>query len=738
MVDCRLGLSLCCLVLLFPRWGMTQTTLSIKAKPTTRAIVVGVSDYSEIDDLKFAHRDAEVFADFLGAETNWKVAPENLQLLTNEEATMGRFHKAMKWLVAETKPNDRAIIYFSGHGDVEGSVGGRLGYLLLHNSPPVDYPLGGACPIEYLEAMIATLSQDKQAEVILITDACRSGNLAGRNNDGPQLTNQAIGARFGEVVKIMSCAKEQYSLEHEDWGGGRGLFSYHLVNGLIGLADEDEDERIYIYELSDYLRREVRKVSRQYGEIQIPIVRGPEEAALNTIDKAQLFALNAALSMEDNTSIGMAPARKGSTVPERPDSTFSKLLRQFETSIQDGALLYPEDRSAYAILQRLQVFTQFDSLLNVATNDLAVALQEEAQAALNSYLTTPSKELSKRWGQKAIYQSYPEYLDKAAELLGEEDFFYESLRSRAAYFKGVNLRLAGEATKEETQLRQALQIQEDALQKEPNAAHLLNEIGYLQFLLEDKEQAVFFFSQAAEASPAWVLPYSNLAETQRKLGNYKEAEAAAVKALEIDSSFAMAANNLGLIYFVQERDEEAKVYFEKAILADPQYANTYYNLGNWHFWYKNYDLAETNLLKFNALEDGVSMAYQLLGLTYQRWEKLDKSTTAFEESLRLDPTNAVSLYNFGVLKYEQKLYDEAVGLFLRYKDVEPKDSDGYLMLLYCYAVQENQDLALSILAQLLGDLNYDKIKVLEAREELGEFRKLPAYQTLIKRHFPDK
>lgn len=738
MAFSRLGLTLSCLVLLFPFLGGTQTTLSIKAKTTTRAIVVGVSDYSEITDLKFAHRDAEVFAEFLSAETNWKVAPENLQLLTNEEATMGRFHKAMKWLVAESKPKDRAIIYFSGHGDVEGSVGGRLGYLLLHNSPPVDYPLGGACPIEYLDAMIATLSKDREAEVILITDACRSGNLAGSENDGPQLTNQAIGARFGEVVKIMSCAKEQYSLEHEDWGGGRGLFSYHLVNGLIGLADEDEDELIYIYELSDYLRREVRKVSRQYGEIQIPVVRGPEEAALNTIDKAQLFALNAELSMENDQSIGMAPVRKSGKGAEKPDSTFIRLLQRFETSLEQGTLLIPEDGSAYAILQQLQAFTQFDSLVDVATNDLAVALQEEAQVALNSYLTTPSKELSKRWGEEDLYQTYPQYLFQAAELLGEEDFFYESLRSRAEYFQGVNLRLTAEKANDEAQLREALDVQQAALQKEPNTAHILNEIGYLLFLLEDKEKAAEYFTQAAQAAPAWVLPYSNLAETHRKLRNYEKAEAAALKALAIDSNFAMAANNLGLIYFIQERDNEAKAYFEKAIAADSNYAATYYNLGNWHFWYKNYDIAEANLLKYNSLKPKDSQAYQLLGLVYQRWKKLEKSSLAFEESLRIDPTNATTTYNFGVLRYEQKRLEEAIGLFQHYQELEPKDTDVYLMLSYCYAGQGKKELVISTLEQLFVELEYDNLEVLEAREDLVEIRKLPEYKALIKRYFPDK
>lgn len=733
----RFSIMLCGLSFLLPLCGWGQkTSLSIKPKVTTRAIVVGVSDYAEISDLEFAHRDAEAFAEFLQAETNWKVQPENLQLLLNEEATMPQFHKAMKWLVAETKPQDRTIIYFSGHGDVEGSVGGRLGYLLLHNSPPVDYPLGGACPIEYLDAMIATLSQDKQSEVILITDACRSGKLAGSDNDGPGLTNQAIGQSFGEVIKIMSCAKDQYSLEHEDWGGGRGLFSYHLINGLIGLADEDEDELIHIYELSDYLRREVRKVSRQYGELQIPIVNGPQEVALNTVDKAQLFALNADLAADESQSIGLAPARKGGS--EKVDSSFFRLLEQFDSSVDEGHLLYPTESSAYATLQQLQTYSSFDSLLNVATNNLAVALQEEAQVALNSYLTTPSKELSKRWRQNNVYQFYPEYLELAAELLGKSDYFYSDLRSRAKYFRGVNLRLLGEKTKDLEKLQEALDIQLAALEAQPDLGHTLNEVGYILFLLDRKDEAIDFFNRAAEAVPSWVLPQSNLAESYRKLGKYIKAEVAALKAVALDSTLAMAINNLGLIFFMQERDDEAKVQYEKAVIQDPTYAATYFNLASWHYFYKQYDLAETNAQKYISLQPDDPGGYQLLGRTYRAWKKPKEGAAAFQKSLELKPDFDLALYNFGALQYEQGLYSEAIELLLKYKALDPTDTDVHWLLLCCYALQQNYDQALSTLDILLKDLKFDDLEKLESDNDLKQLRELAEYKALIKRYFPDK
>ena len=87
----------------------------------TRAVIIGVSEYQEenIPDLRFAHKDAEAFAKYLSTPSGGKVPMENIKLLTNKDATCGNAHKALYWLLEQSNKNDKAIIYFSGHGDVE-------------------------------------------------------------------------------------------------------------------------------------------------------------------------------------------------------------------------------------------------------------------------------------------------------------------------------------------------------------------------------------------------------------------------------------------------------------------------------------------------------------------------------------------------------------------------------------------------------------------------------------------
>lgn len=728
-----LGMSLCCGISV--AWAQFTP---IRPFGTTRAIVVGVSDYAQITDLDYAHRDAEIFAAFLAEETRWKVALENIQLLTNAEATMGSFERAMKWLVSESQANDRAIIYFSGHGDVEKSEEGLMGFLLLHNSPPVDYPIGGACPIEFLDQTIATLTDEKKAEVILITDACRSGKLAGSAIGGPRLINRVLFDGLEKIVKIMSCGSDQYSLEDELWGGGRGLFSYHLVNGLIGLADEDEDENIFLYEIEEYIRKKVRTDSRLLGKLQIPIVSGNPETKINRIDKRRLAALDEKKEMTVGTQ------RMGATVAsrteEQADSAYLPILKDLEQALAIGHLMFPEQGSALGLYEVLGNFDGIDSIQSAAKNNLIAALQDEAQLALNAYVTAPARELANRWANDPRYRYYPAYLFKAAELAGPSDFFYRDLLARANYFKGVALRLQAERSSNQALLRQALAFQEKSLQYKPRTAHVFNELGALHAAQEDYKQAISFFQKAHEEAPAWVLPLSNLSEGYRALEDYEAAENTAKLAIERDSFLVSSQYNLGTIYFYQgeERYGEAIPLFQKAIQLDPNFANAYFNLGQIYHELEDYAKAEDNLSSFVEIKPRDPLGFNALGNLYWDWNKPTQAIAMFQRCLALDAKHPFGLYNYALFELKRANYEEAIALFERYRTVDPDDPDLYYDLTCAHTLNGDYPRALATLTELLDRLRYKNIEALEGDSDLEALRPLQEYKDLIKQYFPDK
>src|SRR6185369_16048689 len=81
-----------------------------------------------------------------------------------------------------------------------------------------------------LKNYISTASK-KGVKVIFITDACHSGTLAG-GLDGVRNIQNVLKENWVEEVKMLSCQPGELSQEGLQWGNGRGLFSYELINGL--------------------------------------------------------------------------------------------------------------------------------------------------------------------------------------------------------------------------------------------------------------------------------------------------------------------------------------------------------------------------------------------------------------------------------------------------------------------------------------------------------------------------
>ncbi len=63
-------------------------------------------------------------------------------------------------------------------------------------------------------------------------------------------------------VFILTASRDrERSFESAEWGGGHGIFTYYLVRGLEGYADESGDGVVTADELAEYVRRNVREAT---------------------------------------------------------------------------------------------------------------------------------------------------------------------------------------------------------------------------------------------------------------------------------------------------------------------------------------------------------------------------------------------------------------------------------------------------------------------------------------------
>lgn len=704
-------------------------------KGTARAVVIGISDYQDerIPNLQFADRDARAMADFLLSEAGGNIVPENIKLLLNEKATRGEIAMALYWLVEESKAGDRAIIYFSGHGDLENKILMDQGYLLAYDAKAANYMGSGTYPVEMLQKVIQTLSLRLGAEVLLVTDACRAGKLAGSETGGVVATNQGLAQQFAKEIKILSCEPGQSSLEGEQWGGGRGLFSYYLIEGLKGLADSEanphgnQNLKVELRELERFLGDEVSKWAEQY-----PMTVGPGSTELFRVDEDTLLAL---LERRKGHRENIAFATPRSSLPSSGDTIIHPLYQQFQRAMAEGRLLYPENGSAYALFQQMQRQPGLQPLLSALRINLSAALQDDAQRALNAYLEASPEEMARRWQYDAGYQRYPEYLDKAAELLGPGNFFYDDLRARQAYFEGLVLRLQAETTPDKDSLLQlARQKQEQAIGLDSLAAHAYNELGLVFTWLKDYQKARAAFEQAHALSPTWAVPVGNISMAFLETGKYDDAARIAEQALELRPDYAPPRHNLAIIAYKTGDFRKAIELSERTLFADSLYAKAYYILGKAWQALDSLDKAREALLEARRLNPEDALANASLGYIAQRGKRYEEAAAYYEAAIQFHPYFANAHYDLGFLFLsELHRYPEAEEHFRAYVQLQPGDAEGKVLVACALSQQGRAEPALQWLEQALEE-GYQGFDDLRSTPFLERLRADPRFAELIGRY----
>jgi tetratricopeptide (TPR) repeat protein len=698
------------LACLFSAISLSAQIKPMVTKPAVRAVIIGISDYrqEQITDLRFADVDARAFANYLMSVAGGALPASNIQLLTNEKATHAQIASALTWLMEESKNGDQAIIYFSGHGDMETLTG--MSFLLAYDASAAAYSGGGSFPVVFLQSIITRLSTQKQVQVLLITDACRAGKLAGNEIGGAQATAKILSDQFSNEIKILSCQPNEFSLEGTEWGGGRGVFSYYLLRGLMGMADKNNDQSVNLMEVGRYLEDQVPPATAPHS--QIPMIVGNKGAALAAVDVATREQLNQ--STAQNTSLSVL-ASKGVTVSEiqMEDTTAARLLRLFEQAMASGHLLEPAAGSAYELYLALSERASMQPHAGLLRRNLAAALQDESQIAINDYLSADPRELQRRWSFDSRYNKFPAYLEKAAELLGSEHFMYHSLLSRAHYFKGLNLRLEAEKNQDRALFSEATLEQKKAIELDANAVFAYNEIGHILLSMQNASTSIPYLEKALKLSPTWVLPWSNLCFSYIELRNWTEAEACGLKALQFDSTFIMANYNLGLAYQQMEKQALAAHYFRKTLQYDSTYNKAWFNLGLAEFYLGAYEKAEKTFQTYRYRMPNDPDGYQSLGEINLKLGNKVKAEKWYLKAIAVDPKYAGAYFSLGELAAARAEWAKAAKQFETYHQLEPEDTNGLLQLAIAYAGERNSAKTIRYLQSAFSKGFKDREKVLQ-------------------------
>ncbi len=418
---------------------------------------------------------------------------------------------ALTWLYEQSKEGDRAIIYFSGHGDVEKKLFSQPGYLLCRDAPPVVYMSGGALSITELQEVVATLSLGKKAEVLVVTDACRAGTLAGAATGGPQQTTANLMNRFANEVKILSCQSNEFSIEGEQWGGGRGAFSYVLEDALYGLADRDKDSQIRLKEIARYLEDHVP--AQTDPQVQNPIVVGDRETFVAFVDEKMLAQWEADKKQRQPNFSPSDMRGMADVMLAQADTNIQQMYQAYLAAVEAGELMKSATpkgqaggKSANDYYEILIHEPSIEQLHGFLKRNFVAALIDDSQQVTNALLKTDPNVVSDAWSRPFVFDHIPGYLERAVEILGEKHFIYKQLKAKQYFFEAKTYRPQNfPGLRPDSVIKMAARKFEEALRFDSSAAYAHVELGFfLYYKLYQRNDALRHAQKAVELSPNWV------------------------------------------------------------------------------------------------------------------------------------------------------------------------------------------------------------------------------------------
>jgi hypothetical protein len=249
-------------------------------QPNSRAIIIGIERYANalVPTVSFARRDATILREYMIDTLG--VPPENIRLLINHEASLASLKTAISRQIANEVEGlgARVYVYFAGHG--VPNLKTKDPYLVPFDGNPA-YPETSCYALSDIYRDLGNLN----VPVAVLLDACFTGT-PGRGDASQSLIADARPALVEAKaistppnVSVLAAADgDQVSSGYSS--KRHGLFTYFLLRGLSGEADDDRDSRLTLHEMHRYLVPRVQRQARKLEREQTPTLQGAGDVVL--------------------------------------------------------------------------------------------------------------------------------------------------------------------------------------------------------------------------------------------------------------------------------------------------------------------------------------------------------------------------------------------------------------------------------------------------------------------------
>ena len=677
-------------------------------QPNFYAVIIGVSQFSELPKeewLDYADDDASAFHQFITSPRGRAFPPENVFLLTNEEASFQAIRSRLgSTLAKKIKPEDTVYIFIATHGMVEREAS-REGYLLGHDSDREDL-YSSALPMRELGNIMSS-RLGKARRVFLFADACRAGKL-GQSQGSVNRYIEDVTRQRGEVMGLLASRPNEFSREGAQFGGGHGVFTYYLLKGLMGEADADKDNTVTAAEIVSYLQTNVEDATerqqhiRDFGDFapDTPMAfvdkDGPADLKLASLQGA-IPPIRAALRQAQGRPFDLAQGRerkpngersRTATVRERtrvevaslqgaiPQGT--EVLGAFERALDEGRLVSPPGENAWEFYRRFEQLPVPETQKEDIQEELLIALATAGDRVLGAY----------RRGDAVIPLSAAHY-EEGAQLFGRASELSpddETLAAKARFMQG-------RALVERRQFQQGIDVLRQVAAADPDAAYPYNALGIAYMEQQRWNEAIQNFRSASERAEKWIYPHYNLSRVYAALARYREAEQELRAGIALGNQLGLRYSylhyNLGILHLFQGRANEAEQEFRRAIGLKADDAMSYHNLGLIYQRRNNSREAENNFRRAADLDPRLVEPRLKLAEVYRQRRDRELEEAALREAVVADPRNAAAMEALGRFLLENRNLAEAEQVFLQMLTGNPQSAAALTGLGDAHAAQGN-------------------------------------------------
>tara|TARA_B100000959_G_scaffold216176_1_gene227714 strand:- start:2634 stop:4253 length:1620 start_codon:yes stop_codon:yes gene_type:complete len=174
------------------------------------------------------------------------------------------------------------------------------------------------------------------------------------------------------------------------------------------------------------------------------------------------------------------------------------------------------------------------------------------------------------------------------------------------------------------------------------------------------------WTDALNKSPLKARPYNEVGLILFKQKKFDKAESFFRKTIELNPKYSHTLVNLGNLYDLQGRQEEAVLKYKSAIelkRSDSYYA--FIGLGNIFVKKKQLQEALDQYKKAVSFKPEHPLAIYNIGKIFEMINKTSEARTFYQKAVNIDPDFFLALNNLGVIYIHERRYQEAVILLKR-------------------------------------------------------------------------